>query len=132
MGEHDRVAVGPGLVDTYGRAATDLWVSLTDRCDLRCASCMPEEGLRWPAKPDLLTDDEVVRLIRVAVAELGIDMGRVTERRRVPRIRDGATSARPDAPVAEDPLEIRLNGEQRIDLRTAVGRPRQPEGGPAR
>ena len=51
------------LIDTYGRVATDLRVSLTDRCNLRCTYCMPEEGLQWLAKPDLLTDDEIVRLV---------------------------------------------------------------------
>jgi cyclic pyranopterin phosphate synthase len=60
------------LVDTYGRVATDLRVSLTDRCNLRCTYCMPEEGLQWLAKPDLLTDDEIVRLIRIAVTDLGV------------------------------------------------------------
>ena len=51
--------------DTYGRVATDLRVSLTDRCNLRCAYCMPAEGLNWLPKPELLTDDEVVRLVRI-------------------------------------------------------------------
>lgn len=60
------------LLDTYGRVATDLRVSLTDRCNLRCTYCMPEEGLQWLSKPQLLTDDEIVRLVRVAVAELGV------------------------------------------------------------
>lgn len=41
--------------------AADLRVSLTDRCNLRCTYCMPEEGLQWLAKPDLLTNDEIVR-----------------------------------------------------------------------
>ncbi|MGW0735026.1 GTP 3',8-cyclase MoaA [Streptomyces sp. NPDC002851] len=66
------------LVDTYGRVATDLRVSLTDRCNLRCTYCMPEEGLQWLAKPDLLTDDEIVRLIRIAVTQLGIEEVRFT------------------------------------------------------
>ncbi|MFY1676316.1 MULTISPECIES: GTP 3',8-cyclase MoaA [unclassified Streptomyces] len=66
------------LVDTHGRVATDLRVSLTDRCNLRCSYCMPEEGLRWLARPDLLTDDEVVRLIGVAVARLGVREVRFT------------------------------------------------------
>ena len=57
------------LVDTYGRVATDLRVSLTDRCNLRCAYCMPPEGLEWLPGPDLLTDDEIVRLVSVAVGE---------------------------------------------------------------
>ena len=60
------------LIDTYGRVATDLRVSLTDRCNLRCTYCMPEEGLEWLAKPDLLTDDEIVRLVRIAVTGLGV------------------------------------------------------------
>jgi GTP 3',8-cyclase len=60
------------LVDAYGRMATDLRVSLTDRCNLRCAYCMPAEGLDWLPKPDLLTDDEVIRLIRIGVEQLGI------------------------------------------------------------
>ncbi|MER5974055.1 GTP 3',8-cyclase MoaA [Streptomyces sp. NPDC002055] len=66
------------LVDTYGRVATDLRVSLTDRCNLRCTYCMPEEGLQWLGKPDLLTDDEIVRLIRIAVTTLGVDEVRFT------------------------------------------------------
>ncbi|WP_031099897.1 radical SAM protein, partial [Streptomyces sp. NRRL S-15] len=60
------------LIDTYGRVATDLRVSLTDKCNLRCTYCMPEEGLQWLSKSDLLSDDEIVRLIRVAVTDLGI------------------------------------------------------------
>ena len=51
-----------GLVDRHGRVATDLRVSLTDRCNLRCSYCMPPEGLDWLPKPDVLTDDEVRRL----------------------------------------------------------------------
>ncbi|MFF3556871.1 GTP 3',8-cyclase MoaA [Streptomyces tsukubensis] len=66
------------LVDTYGRIATDLRVSLTDRCNLRCTYCMPEEGLSWLPKPELLTDDEIVRLVRIAVTELGITEVRFT------------------------------------------------------
>ncbi|MFG3255472.1 GTP 3',8-cyclase MoaA [Streptomyces sp. NPDC048172] len=66
------------LLDTYGRVATDLRVSLTDRCNLRCTYCMPEEGLQWLAKPELLTDDEIVRLVRVAVTELGVKEVRFT------------------------------------------------------
>lgn len=66
------------LIDTYGRTATDLRVSLTDRCNLRCVYCMPEEGLSWLAKPDLLTDDEIVRLVSVAVTALGVTEVRFT------------------------------------------------------
>ena len=68
----------PGLADTFGRVATDLRVSLTDRCNLRCTYCMPEEGLDWLAKPELLTDDEIVRLVSIAVDHLGVDELRFT------------------------------------------------------
>jgi cyclic pyranopterin phosphate synthase len=66
------------LSDAYGRVATDLRVSLTDRCNLRCAYCMPAEGLDWLPKPELLTDDEVVRLVRIGVEQLGIQEVRFT------------------------------------------------------
>jgi GTP 3',8-cyclase len=66
------------LADSYGRIATDLRVSLTDRCNLRCAYCMPPEGLEWLPAPTLLTDDEVVRLARIGVERLGITEIRFT------------------------------------------------------
>jgi cyclic pyranopterin phosphate synthase len=68
----------PYLIDTFGRRATDLRVSLTDRCNLRCTYCMPAEGLDWLPSPDLLTDDELVRLIGIAVDRLGITEVRFT------------------------------------------------------
>src|ERR1700760_1617905 len=66
------------LADSFGRIATDLRVSLTDRCNLRCAYCMPPEGLDWLPQADQLTDDEVVRLIRIGVELLGIREVRFT------------------------------------------------------
>ncbi len=67
-----------GLVDGYGRVATDLRVSLTDRCNLRCTYCMPEEGLEWMARSELLDDEELVRLISVAIERVGITEVRFT------------------------------------------------------
>src|ERR1700730_9467176 len=66
------------LSDSFGRIATDLRVSLTDRCNLRCAYCMPPEGLDWLPAPEQLTADEVVRLIGVGVELLGIREVRFT------------------------------------------------------
>ncbi|MBQ0891854.1 GTP 3',8-cyclase MoaA [Micromonospora sp. U56] len=66
------------LVDRYGRVARDLRVSLTDKCNLRCTYCMPAEGLPWLAGPQLLGDDEIVRLVRVAVERLGVTEVRFT------------------------------------------------------
>jgi GTP 3',8-cyclase len=66
------------LEDRYGRVATDLRVSLTDRCNLRCSYCMPAEGLDWLPDDSVLTDDEVVRLVRIGVELLGIREVRFT------------------------------------------------------
>ena len=68
---------GP-LLDTFGRTATDLRVSLTDRCNLRCTYCMPAEGLDWLPGDDLLTIDELTRLLTLAVTRLGVTNIRFT------------------------------------------------------
>jgi len=66
------------LTDSYGRVATDLRVSVTDRCNLRCSYCMPPEGLEWLPKPAVLTDDELVRLMGIAVRLQGVTEIRFT------------------------------------------------------
>jgi len=66
------------LADTHGRVATDLRVSLTDKCNLRCTYCMPAEGLDWMPLADQLTDDEVVRLVGLAADRLGVREVRFT------------------------------------------------------
>src|SRR5712691_845547 len=66
------------LADSYGRVATDLRVSLTDRCNLRCSYCMPPEGLDWLPSADQLTDGELARLLAIAVERLGITEIRFT------------------------------------------------------
>ncbi|WP_344412846.1 GTP 3',8-cyclase MoaA [Amycolatopsis minnesotensis] len=68
----------PGLIDSFGRVATDLRVSLTDRCNLRCTYCMPAEGLDWMPGEQVLTDDELLRLLRIAVERLGVTDIRLT------------------------------------------------------
>ncbi|MEU1897792.1 GTP 3',8-cyclase MoaA [Nocardiopsis dassonvillei] len=88
------------LADSYGRVATDLRVSLTDRCNLRCTYCMPPEGLEWLPKPELLTDDELLRLIRIGVTRLGITEVRFTGgepllRRGLPGLVAGTTALEP-------------------------------------
>ena len=65
------------LVDGFGRVHTDLRLSLTDRCNLRCTYCMPAEGLDWLPKPELLTDDELVRRVGV-LAGMGVRTVRLT------------------------------------------------------
>ena len=73
----DVPADGP-LIDTFGRMATDLRVSLTDRCNLRCTYCMPAEGLDWLPREQLLRPEELNRLLRIAVTQLGITSVRFT------------------------------------------------------
>ncbi|VBA61296.1 GTP 3',8-cyclase MoaA [Mycobacterium attenuatum] len=70
-------AEGP-LLDSFNRVATDLRVSLTDRCNLRCNYCMPAEGLDWLPGQQLLRPDELVRLIHIAVHRLGVTSVRFT------------------------------------------------------
>ncbi len=66
------------LRDSHGRVATDLRVSLTDRCNLRCTYCMPAEGLDWAPPETQLTDTELLRLLGVAVHRLGVRQVRFT------------------------------------------------------
>lgn len=65
------------LVDDFGRVHDDLRVSLTDRCSLRCTYCMPAEGLPWLPGEHMLTNDELLRLIGIAV-DLGVASVRLT------------------------------------------------------
>jgi len=67
---------GP-LIDTFGRIADDLRVSVTDRCNFRCTYCMPAEGLKWLPKDELLTFEEQARVLRVFVG-LGVASIKVT------------------------------------------------------
>jgi len=67
---------GP-LIDTFGRVHTDLRLSVTDRCNLRCTYCMPEEGVEWLPRADLLTVAELERVARVAHG-LGVRSVRIT------------------------------------------------------
>ena len=67
-----------GSIDRFGRVATDLRISLTDRCNLRCTYCMPAEGLPWMPRAEQLTDAELVRLITIAVRDLGVHELRFT------------------------------------------------------
>src|SRR6187551_1685356 len=68
---------GP-LVDTFGRVADDLRISVTDRCNFRCTYCMPAEGLAWLPKHEILTFEEMTRLLGLFVHRLGIRSVKVT------------------------------------------------------
>ena len=66
------------MFDSCRRDIHYLRLSVIDRCNLRCSYCMPPEGLDWLPTEDTLTDDEVVRLIRIGVDMLGIRQVRFT------------------------------------------------------
>src|SRR5579872_7601005 len=77
------------LTDTFGRVHNNLRVSVTDRCNLRCTYCMPEEVV-FMDRAELLTFEEIAHFVRVA-APLGIDKIRLTGgeplmRRDVPKL----------------------------------------------
>jgi GTP 3',8-cyclase len=84
----DPPAAGP-LVDTFGRVADDLRVSVTDRCNFRCTYCMPAEGLAWLPRAEILTFEEITRLVGVFVS-LGV---------RSIKLTGGEPTVRADLPV---------------------------------
>src|SRR4051794_24479642 len=106
------MSTGP-LLDTFGRVASDLRVSLTDRCNLRCSYCMPAEGLDWLPNEEVLTDDEVVRLITIGVGLLGVREVRFTGgepllRRGLPDIvrRTAALRPQPETSITTNALGL--------------------------
>lgn len=66
------------LTDGFGRVHRDLRISVTDRCNFRCAYCMPEEGMQWQRREDLLTFEEIERVARIMVERYGVDGIRLT------------------------------------------------------
>lgn len=69
---------GPlSALDTLGRPVRNLRLSVTDRCNLRCAYCMPEEEYRWLPRSDILTFEEISTLVD-AFTDVGVDRVRLT------------------------------------------------------
>jgi cyclic pyranopterin phosphate synthase len=84
--------------DTWGRSLRNVRISVTDRCNLRCAYCMPEEEYVWLPRAEILHFEEISRLVDVFI-ELGVDKVRLTGgepllRRDLPRL-IGLLSAKP-------------------------------------
>ena len=65
------------LVDGHGRSISDVRVSVTDRCNFRCQYCMPAEGLPWLERAEILTFEEIARLVSL-FAEMGVGDVRLT------------------------------------------------------
>ncbi len=94
-----------GLMDSFGRRATDLRISLIDKCNLRCTYCMPAEGLPWLKREQLMTVEEIRRLVRIGVGTLGIRELRLTGGEPLVRadlvdIIAGLRADHPDLPIA--------------------------------
>jgi cyclic pyranopterin phosphate synthase len=66
------------LVDPFGRTIRDLRLSITDRCNFRCTYCMPEEGMTWVPRSEVLTFEEFERLARIFVERFQVDGLRLT------------------------------------------------------
>src|SRR3990172_3208682 len=73
----ERTAAPALLQDPFGRCATSLRVSVTDRCNYRCVYCMPEEGVPFVPRGEILTYEEILRLVRLLVG-LGVRKVRIT------------------------------------------------------
>ncbi|OMH24783.1 cyclic pyranopterin phosphate synthase [Tersicoccus phoenicis] len=94
-----------GLADRYGRVATDLRLSLTDKCNLRCTYCMPAAGMDWLPARQLLTAAEITRLVGIAVDRLGVVELRLTGGEPLirPDLEDiigGVRGRHPDLPIS--------------------------------
>jgi GTP 3',8-cyclase len=96
-------STGP-LVDSFGRVADDLRISVTDRCNFRCTYCMPAEGLTWLPKSEILTFEELTRVLRVfvglGVRSIKVTGGEPTVRADLPRLIAMFREAGPDLDVS--------------------------------
>ncbi len=66
------------LIDPFDRVVRDLRISVTDRCNFRCTYCMPEEGMQWMPRSEILTFEEIERLARICVEHYGFEGIRLT------------------------------------------------------
>jgi len=112
------------LIDSFGRVARDLRISLTSACSLRCTYCMPAEGLPVVPRDELLTPAEIARLVGIAVRDLGVHDIRFTGGEPLMRA-DLEEIVRSSAAVAEGAsLSLTTNGiglDKRIDGLVAAG-----------
>ena len=113
-----RVTPPTALVDPFARRVRDLRLSVTDRCNFRCTYCMPEEGLAWLDRSELLTYEELARIARVCVDRWGFDGIRITGgeptvRAELPRLFEML------APLGVD-LAMTTNGVRLPDLATKL------------
>ena len=101
---------GP-MIDRYGRVHSDLRLSVTDRCNLRCVYCMPEEGLSFLPQRELLTFDEITRVARMA-RSLGITSLRLTGLARI----DKSTPDSASAEIAGEAMAEALSATTKLNM----------------
>lgn len=116
------------LIDTYGRVARDLRVSITEKCSLRCTYCMPAEGLPLIPRQQLLTPVEIARLVGIGVRDLGTTDVRFTGGEPLMRADLVEIISLTRAVVAANPTDVSIsmttNGiglDKRIDDLVAAG-----------
>jgi cyclic pyranopterin phosphate synthase len=95
------------LVDSWGRAIRSVRVSVTDKCNFRCRYCMPAEGLEWLARDEVLSFEEIERVVGL-LAAMGVDEVRLT---------GGEPLVRREVPVLVEKL-ARLDGVRDLSLTT--------------
>ncbi|HET9673666.1 MAG TPA: radical SAM protein, partial [Gaiellaceae bacterium] len=95
------------LVDSWGREIKSVRVSVTDKCNFRCSYCMPAEGLEWLKRDEVLSFEEIARLVAV-LAQLGVDEVRLT---------GGEPLVRRDLPVLVE-LLAHVEGVRDLSLTT--------------
>lgn len=109
------------LVDPFGRVVRDLRISVTDRCNFRCTYCMPEEGMQWMPRSEILTFEEIERLARICVERFGFDGirltgGEPTVRAHVTRLVEKLAALGVDLAMTTNGATLRHSAH---DLRTA-------------
>lgn len=116
-------SVRPPLADGHGRLIGDLRVSVTDRCNFRCQYCMPAEGLPWLERADVLSFEEIERLVGLLV-EMGVHDVRLTGGEPLVRRDFPALAARLAAIPGLRDLSVTTNGyllERDADALVAAG-----------
>ena len=108
------------LVDGFGRTHRDLRISVTDRCNLRCTYCMPEGGLEWTPRSELLSYEEIERVARLCVERLGVDSIRLTGGE--PTVRADLDDLVARLAMLDVDLSLTTNGTRLVDLAGPLAR----------
>ena len=117
------------LVDPFGRTIRDLRISVTDRCNFRCTYCMPEEGMKWLPRSEVLSFEEIERLAAIFVERFEVDGLRLTGGeptvrahmpvlvRKLAALRVPASSASPPSPAASRTARCTARFSERLSSR---------------